>query len=490
MQRLHDEGARPLGQWLFAPMIDDCTAADASLDETGHWVWSNADNRFGWSAYLHGEPGAEASPRTPRPRGATTSRGSLPRTSPSATSTSSTPRARRTRLGCAAGVDVELDVVPVAGLAFAPWFFYVFRFVAGAGDGIGGDCAAINSAIDEIIPSRYRGRVDDAINGTYWAGAALGAVASAFFLDTSIFPQDLGWRLSFFIGPVLGLLIIYLRRHLPGEPALAEEHGREEETERTVDGIEERIRREGREIPPVDESKAITVREHGRVPFLTIASVLFRKYPRRTLVGVTMMVTQSFLYHAIFFTYALVLQNFYGIPPGDASIYFIVFALGNLCGALFLGHVFDTWGPRRMIFGTYVLAGLVLLVSAFLFDAGVLNALSPTIFWCVSLFFASAGASAAYLTVSEIFPLELRSQVISYVFSVGQLVGAPAPVLFGDGTSRGPLFWGYVLGSVVMILGGVVSGVFGVSAAGRSLEDVADRLSLVSKPDAGATPET
>jgi MFS family permease len=378
----------------------------------------------------------------------------------------------------------------VAGLAFAPWFFYVFRFIAGAG--IGGEYAAINSAIDEIIPSKYRGRVDVAINGTYWAGAALGAVASAFFLNPAIFPQDLGWRLSFFIGPILGLLIIYLRRHIPESPRWQMTHGREAEAERNVDAIEERIRQEGKEIPPVDESKAITVREYGRVPFLTIASVLFRKYPRRTLVGVTMMVTQSFLYNAIFFTYALVLGNFYGIPPENASIYFIVFAIGNLLGALCLGHFFDTWGRRRMIFGTYVVAGLVLLVSAFLFNAGVLNALTQTIFWCVSFFFASAGASAAYLTVSEIFPLELRSQVISYVFSVGQLVGAVAPVLYGaligDGTSREPLFWGYVIGSVVMIFGGVIAGVFGVSAAGKSLEDVADPLSLVAKPDEGVSP--
>jgi MFS family permease len=197
-----------------------------------------------------------------------------------------------------------------------------------------------------------------------------------------------------------------------------------------------------------------------------------------------MMVTQSFLYNAIFFTYALVLENFYDIPPASASQYLIIFALGNLTGALVLGHFFDTWGRRRMLFATYVLAGLILLVSAFLFNAGVLNAATHTAFWCASFFFASAGASAAYLTVSEIFPLELRSQVISYVFSIGQLVGAIAPALYGaligDGTDREPLFWGYVLGSVVMIFGGVVSGIFGVSAAGKSLEDVTDPLSLVS----------
>jgi MFS family permease len=379
----------------------------------------------------------------------------------------------------------------IAGLSFAPWFFYIWRFVAGAG--IGGEYAAINSAIDEIIPAKYRGRVDIAVNGTYWGGAALGAVASVFFLNTDIFAQDIGWRLSFFIGPILGLLLIYLRRHIPESPRWQMTHGREEDAERNVDEIEERIRREGKTIPPVDESKAIVVKEYGQVPFLTIAKVLFKKYPRRTFVGVTMMVTQSFLYNAIFFTYALVLENFYDTPPASASQYLIIFAIGNLVGALVLGHFFDTWGRRRMLFATYVLAGLILLVSAFLFNAGVLNAATHTAFWCASFFFASAGASAAYLTVSEIFPLELRSQVISYVFSIGQLVGAIAPALYGaligDGTDREPLFWGYVLGSVVMIFGGVVSGIFGVSAAGKSLEDIADPLSLVEDADSGVTPD-
>ena len=381
----------------------------------------------------------------------------------------------------------------VAGLAFAPWFFYIWRFVAGAG--IGGEYAAINSAIDEIIPAKYRGRVDIAINGTYWGGAALGAVANMFFLNTDILPEDVGWRLSFFLGPVLGILIIWLRRHIPESPRWQMTHGREDEAERNVDEIEARIRAEGKTFDEVPESKAITVKEYGRVPFLTIAKVLFTKYPRRTFVGITMMVTQSFLYNAIFFTYALVLENFYDTPPADASTYFIVFAVGNLTGALLLGHFFDTWGRRRMLFGTYMLAGLILLASAFLFHAGVLTAATHTAFWCASFFFASAGASAAYLTVSEIFPLEVRSQVISYVFSIGQLVGAIAPTLYGsligssaDSGDRGPLFWGYVLGASVMMFGGIVCGIFGVSAAGKSLEDISDPLSLVECAKEGVTP--
>jgi MFS family permease len=213
--------------------------------------------------------------------------------------------------------------------------------------------------------------------------------------------------------------------------------------------------------------------------------VFFKKYPRRTFLGITMMVTQSFLYNAIFFTYALVLENFYGISKSGTSLYFFPFAIGNLLGPLLLGHLFDTWGRRRMIFGTYTVAGVVLLVSAFLFHAGSLSATTHTIFWCVSFFFASAGASSAYLTVSEIFPLEVRGQAISYFFAVAQAAGATAPAIYGaligDAKDRTPLFWGYVIGAVIMIFGGLVAWFFGVNAEGQSLEDVADPLTKVSE---------
>ena len=370
----------------------------------------------------------------------------------------------------------------VAGLAWTPWFLYLWRFVAGLG--IGGEYTAINSAIDEMIPSKYRGRVDIAINGTYWAGAMIGAVGSFVLLNHAVLPENLGWRLAFFIGPILGLVIIYLRRHIPESPRWMLTHGHADEAERIVEGIEASVAAKGVVLPPVDEGRAMTVKPEVSVSFAALVNVFFKQYPSRTFLGITMMVTQSFLYNAIFFTYALVLQNFYGLNASQASLYFFPFALGNLIGPLLLGPLFDSVGRRRMIFGTYALAGLTLLVSAYLFKIGALTAQTHTILWCISFFFASAGASSAYLTVSEIFPLEVRGQAISYFFAIGQVVGAFGPLIFGslvgDGTARDPLFWGYVVGAVVMIFGGLVALVFGVDAEGRTLEDIADPLTKVA----------
>ncbi|KQQ20528.1 MFS transporter [Rathayibacter caricis DSM 15933] len=373
----------------------------------------------------------------------------------------------------------------IAGLSPNYAFLAVFRFFAGMG--IGGEYAAINSAIDELIPSKYRGRVDIAINGTYWGGAALGSAANLFFLNDEIFAENVGWRLGFFLGPILGLAIIYLRRHIPESPRWLMTHGREEEAERTVDEIERRVQNEGGVLEPVDDAKAITVKATESIPFRTIARVLIRQYPKRTLVGATMMVTQSFLYNAIFFTYALVLENFYGVEQSAVSYFFFPFAIGNLIGPLVLGHLFDVWGRRKMIFLTYGVSGAVLALSAVLFSMDVLTATTQTILWCVSFFFASAGASSAYLTVSEIFPLELRSQAISYFFTLGQIAGAIAPtlygVLIGDGSDRGPLTIGYFVGAAVMIVGGVVALVFGVDAERRSLESITEPLSTVRDGD-------
>ncbi|NQX11688.1 MFS transporter [Microbacteriaceae bacterium VKM Ac-2855] len=378
----------------------------------------------------------------------------------------------------------------LAGLSPAYGFLLVFRFIAGMG--IGGEYAAINSAIDELIPSKYRGRVDIAINGTYWGGAALGAAANVYFLSDA-FAENVGWRLAFFIGPILGLAIIYLRRHIPESPRWLMTHGREEEAEKTVDEIEHRVKAEGGELEPVDESKAITVKPMESIPFRVIARVLIKDYPKRTLVGATMMITQSFLYNAIFFTYALVLENFYGVENSAVSYFFFPFAIGNLLGPLVLGHLFDVWGRRKMIFLTYGVSGVVLAVSALLFSMDVLTATTQTIFWCVSFFFASAGASSAYLTVSEIFPLELRSQAISYFFTLGQIAGSVAPLLYGilvgDGSDRGPLTVGYFVGAAVMIVGGVVALLFGVNAERQSLEAITDPLSLVKdEPGTGLRP--
>ncbi|GAC1337948.1 MAG: MFS transporter [Candidatus Dormibacteria bacterium] len=363
-------------------------------------------------------------------------------------------------------------------------FLLVARFAAGLG--IGGEYTAINSAIDELIPSHYRGRVDIAVNGTYWAGAMLGAGASLILLNPKILAVDLGWRVALFIGPVLGLGIIYLRRTIPESPRWLMTHGREQEAEGIVDDIEARIAREGVHLEPVDESKALEVSGRGSVSYVQIARTMLRDYPSRSFLGFSMMVTQAFLYNAIFFTYALVLTNFYKVPASQTAYYFFPFAFGNLLGPLTIGHLFDTIGRRKMIFFTYSVSAIILAISGFLFYKGVLNAVTQTALWCVIFFLASAGASSAYLTVSEIFPLELRAQAISFFFAISQLAGGvAAPALFGaligKGKDAGPLTIGYLLGAVIMLAGGLIAWFFGVDAERKALEDVAPPLSAVRR---------
>jgi len=378
---------------------------------------------------------------------------------------------------------VYLVASGIGGLSFSLWFLLIFRFIAGMG--IGGEYTAINSAIDELIPSRYRGRVDIAVNGTYWGGAAFGAAANLYLLSDHV-PVDLGWRIGFFIGPVIGLIIIFLRRTIPESPRWLMTHGREEEAERTVTAIEQRAEAQGVKLTPVPESKALEVTPVTSVSYLRMAKVFFGDYPSRSFLVFSMMVTQAFLYNAIFFTYALVLQHFYGVPKAHTSYYFFPFALGNLLGPLLIGHLFDTIGRRKMILFTYGVSGLLLLGSAGLFHAGLLNATTQTALWCVIFFLASAGASSAYLTVSEIFPLELRGQAISFFFAISQGAGGVvAPWLFGrligSGTDKTPLTWGYVIGAVIMIAGGLIAWFFGVDAERKSLEDIARPLSAVAR---------
>jgi MFS family permease len=355
-------------------------------------------------------------------------------------------------------------------------FLYATRFVAGMG--IGGEYAAINSAIDELIPARYRGRVDIAVNGTYWAGAILGTLGTFILFNT--LSLSVAWRAGFLIGPVLGLIILVVRRNLPESPRWQVMNGRAQAAEESINYIEDEVRATGHELPPVDESRSIELRPATDIGYLALVRVLFRDYPSRSVLSAALMITQSFLYNAIFFTYTLVLGKFYGVPPESQPLFLIAFAVGNLIGPLTIGHLFDTIGRKRMISSTYVLSGILLAITAWLFDAGVLTAVTQTIAWCVIFFFASAGASAAYLTVSEIFPLEVRAKAIAVFFAIAQCFGALGPIVYGaligDGSDPGALFGGYLLGAGVMILGGLIAWFLAVDAEGKSLEDVAAPL--------------
>lgn len=363
------------------------------------------------------------------------------------------------------------------GAASLIWL-YLTRFVAGMG--IGGEYAAINSAIDELIPARFRGRVDLMVNGTYWAGAILGTLGTFIFLN--VFEPSVGWRIAFLSGPVLGVVIIFVRRHLPERPRWQVMHGREEEAEKTIAYIEHEVAAGGRELPRVPEEKAVEIKPAEQIGYFALARVLFREYPQRAVYGATLMITQSFLYNAIFFTYTIVLTTFYGVDASQAPLFLLAFAAGNLAGPFVLGHLFDTVGRRKMISGTYILSGLLLAITAFLFQADVLTALTQTIAWCLIFFFASAGASSGYLTVSEIFPQEVRAKAIGVFFAIAQCFGALGPLIYGaligEGESRGPLFAGYLLGAGVMIVGGLVAAFLGVDAENKSLEDVATPLAM------------
>jgi MFS family permease len=364
------------------------------------------------------------------------------------------------------------------------WFVYLYATRVIAGTGIGGEYAAINSAIDEMIPARYRGRVDLAVNGTYWGGAVLGTIATLFLFNT--LAPGTSWRVAYVVGPVLALVIIYVRRNLPESPRWQIMHGRERAAEASIAEIEQDVGATKGQLPPVSEDAAIEIVPAKRIGYLALLRVLFAHYPRRSVLGASLMVTQSFLYNAIFFTYGLVLEFFFHVSPKHTGYYFLAFAVGNLAGPLTIGRLFDTIGRRKMISGTYLLAGILLVVSAQLFKAGALNATTQTLCWVVIFFFASAGASAGYLTVSEVFPLEVRAKAIAVFFAIAQCFGFLGTHLYGHligtGTDPNALYWGYLLGAGAMILGGVVAAFLGVDAEGKSLEDVARPLSVVAKP--------
>jgi MFS family permease len=364
------------------------------------------------------------------------------------------------------------------------WFIFLYLTRVIAGMGIGGEYAAINSAIDEMIPAKYRGRVDLAVNGTYWAGAFLGTLATLFILNH--ISAGLGWRLAFLLGPVLALVIIYVRKNLPESPRWQIMHGHEKAAEATIAEIEADVSATKGELPPVDEDRAIEITPTKQIGYLALVRVLFAQYPTRAVLVAALMITQSFLYNAIFFTYGLVLEFFYHVKPTDTGWYFLAFAAGNLAGPLTIGRLFDTIGRRKMISGTYLLSGVLLIITAQVFKAHDLNATTVTLAFTVIFFFASAGASAGYLTASEVFPLEVRAKAIAVFFAIAQGFGSLGSHLYGHliGTGNDPnkLYIGYLIGAGAMIVGGLVAVFFAVDAEGKSLEDIAKPLSVIGKP--------
>jgi MFS family permease len=387
------------------------------------------------------------------------------------------------RLGRKKPFNITLGVYLVAtALTAFSWDFYsflLFRFLTGAG--IGGEYSAINSAIQELIPARLRGRIDLAINGSFWVGAAGGALLSVWLLDPEVLGPDMGWRVAFGSGAVLGLVILYLRRFLPESPRWLMLHGQPGEAARVVADIEARVMASERvTLAPVTTTLALG--DTHRTTLVSVARTLLQAYPARTTLGLVLMAAQAFIYNAVFFTYALVLTRFYGVAADNVGYYILPFAVGNFLGPLLLGPLFDTLGRKTMISATYGVSGVLLAVTAWLFSEGVLTAATQTAMWSVVFFFASAAASAAYLTVGECFPLEIRALTIALFYAFGTLLGGVGgPWLFGvliASDSPQQIVFGYLLGAVVMIVAAFVALRLGVNAECRPLEEVAPPLSM------------
>jgi MFS family permease len=377
-------------------------------------------------------------------------------------------------------ITVAVYLIGTALSAFS-WNFASYAFFrALTGAGIGGEYAAINSAIDELIPARVRGRVDLMINGSYWIGAALGSGATVVLLDPNRFPISLGWRFAFAIGATLGLIVIFFRRWIPESPRWLMIHGRNVEAEEIVDQVERRFVSDPETLPAHD-SPPTRIQTRTHTPWREIWNAIVHEHRRRSFLGFVLMLTQAFFYNAIFFTYALVLMRFYGVPEQRVGGYLLPFALGNVLGPIVLGHFFDTIGRKQMIAATYGLSGILLGLTGWLFHAGLLTAQTQTLAWTIIFFVASAAASSAYLTVSEIFPLEIRAFAIAIFYAIGTLAGGVgAPILFGWIIATGSsdaLFIGYLVAAVLMIFGAIVELWIGVAAERRPLEDVARPLS-------------
>jgi MFS family permease len=372
---------------------------------------------------------------------------------------------------------VYLVATAATALSWSLWSFALFRFFTGAG--IGGEYTAINSTIQELVPARYRGWTDLVINGSFWLGAALGALGSIVLLDPALLPPDIGWRLAFLIGALLGLAIFLMRLWLPESPRWLMTHGRADEAAAILDRLDDALRANGHRFSDAP-LPVIRLRARRYTPLAEVARTLFRVERRRTLVGLSLMTAQAFFYNAIFFTYALVLTDFYGIRADHVGWYILPFAAGNFLGPVLLGRLFDTVGRRPMIAATYAISGVLLAGAGYLFAIGALSATGQTVAWMVIFFVASAAASSAYLTVSETFPLEIRALAIAFFYAIGTGIGGVAgPWLLGgliDTGSRWSVFGGYLFGSLLMVAAAVIAARWAIAAERKPLEAVARPL--------------
>jgi len=374
---------------------------------------------------------------------------------------------------------IYLAATAATGLSWDSWSFVVFRFLTGAG--IGGEYTAINSTIQELIPARFRGWTDLLINGSFWLGAAMGAGGSLVLLDPAFIDPAIGWRLAFLIGATIGLVILVMRLWIPESPRWLLTHGFPQAALAVVRGIEAQFARGG--ATPAHEWPKVRLRMRDHTPLREVAHTLFITYRQRTLVGLTLMIAQAFFYNAIFFTYALILTDFYAIPAHAVGWYILPFAAGNVLGPILLGRLFDTIGRKVMIASTYALSAIMLAVTAYLFSQNLLTATTLTAAWMIVFFFASAAASSAYLTVSEIFPLEIRALAIAFFYAIGTGVGGVAgPLLFGmliSTGSRSSVAMGYVIGAILMAAAAVVQARWGIAAERKSLEAVSRPLAFI-----------
>lgn len=365
---------------------------------------------------------------------------------------------------------VYLGATACGGLAPNLAVFAAFRFLAGAG--IGGEYSAINSAIDEIVPARVRGQVDLAINSTYWIGVAVGSALTLLLTNPALVPVAYGWRFAFGLGALFGLVILVVRRHIPESPRWLSLHGRGVEAEATMTAIESAVYG-ARAVPPLASEEEPAHVAPSRTSLRYLARLLFVIHPRRTLLGVSLMLAQAFFYNSIFFSYALVLERFHHVAAEHVGLYMVPFAVGNVAGPLLLGRAFDRLGRRVMIPLTYAASGLLLLVTGGLFVLGLLDAVTQTLAWCIVFFFASSAASSAYLTVSELFPLEVRGLVIAVFYAFATLLASVAPIVFGRIVDAGEpmsLFCAYAFASALMLGAALVARVLGIDAEGKSLE--------------------